>query len=110
MSLIGGAGDRGGGGTVGVNAGIAAIALGVNGTGLRTGVTWHRFQDTGGAVWLVELGFVGLRGRYGRAPQPVGARVYPSPRGVERCGLPIPRRSALLEQSAAGSVALRSVH
>ncbi len=94
LSLIGGAGESGGGGTAGLNIGIAAVVLGLNGTGLRTGVTWHRFQDSGGAIWLVELGVVRLRGlgRYGRAPRPVGARVYPSPRGVDRCGLPDIRR------------------
>jgi hypothetical protein len=94
LSLIGGAGEGGAGGTAGLNAGVAAIALGLNGRGLRTGVTWHRFQDSGGAIWLVELGVVGLRGlgRYGRAPEPVGARVYPSPRGVDRCRLPDIRR------------------
>ncbi len=96
VSLIGGASQAGGGGLAGVNVGIAAVAFGVNGTGLRTGVTWHRFQETRAAVWLVELGVVGLRGlgRYGRAPRPVGARAYPSHRTVDRCALPDVRRSA----------------
>jgi hypothetical protein len=91
LSVVGGAGDSGGGATAGLNVGIAAIVLGLNATGLRTGVTWHRFQGTGRAIWLVELGVVGLR--YTRAPRPAGARIYPSPHGGDRSGLPDIRRA-----------------
>lgn len=58
VSLIGGAGAGGGGGAIGYNAGVAAAAFGISRTGLRIGITWHRFQDLQGTVWLVELGFV----------------------------------------------------
>lgn len=54
VSLIAGWAD----GTFGYNAGIAAVLLGANAKGVRTGVTWHRFGDEGGAVWLWEFGFV----------------------------------------------------
>jgi hypothetical protein len=57
-SLIGGAGAGGGGGLVGLNAGVAAVVFGTSATGLRTGVTWHRFQEGRGAIWLVEIGVV----------------------------------------------------
>jgi hypothetical protein len=61
VSAIGGAGAGGGGGLAGLNAGVAAVAFGMSRTGLRIGVTWHRFPDTRGALWLAELGFVGIR-------------------------------------------------
>lgn len=61
VSLIGGVGAGGGGGAIGYNGGIAAAAFGTGRTGLRIGITWHRFQDLQGTVWLVELGFVGIR-------------------------------------------------
>ncbi len=57
-SVFGGAGAGGGGGALGLNAGIAGVIFGSTGTGFRTGVTWHRFEDTGGAIWLLEIGFV----------------------------------------------------
>lgn len=68
LSLVGGASGGGGGGVAGVNVGIAGVAFGSSGAGLRVGVTWHRFDDTNGAIWLAELGVVGLRGR-GSRPQ-----------------------------------------
>jgi hypothetical protein len=58
VSLIGGAGSGGGGGAIGYNVGVAAAAFGTSRTGLRIGITWHRFQDLESTVWLVELGFV----------------------------------------------------
>jgi hypothetical protein len=60
-SLIGGVSGGGGGGAIGYNAGVAAAFFGTSRTGLRSGITWHRFQDFRGAVWLVEVGFVGIR-------------------------------------------------
>ena len=60
VSLIGGAGANGGGAFAGLNAGIAAVAVGQR-SGLRAGITWHRFQESSGAVWLFELGAVGIR-------------------------------------------------
>lgn len=59
VSLIGGAGPGGGGGAAGLNAGVAAVIFGTSSAGLRTGITWHRFEDTGGALWLFEVGFAG---------------------------------------------------
>lgn len=58
VSVLGGAGAGGVGGVGGYNAGVAAVVLGANGGGLRTGVTWHRFEDAGAAIWLWEIGFV----------------------------------------------------
>jgi hypothetical protein len=63
VSLIGGVGPGGGGGAGGLNAGVATVLFGTSSTGLRTGVTWHRFEDTGGALWLFEVGAVGIPGR-----------------------------------------------
>jgi hypothetical protein len=63
VSLIGGVGPRGGGGAAGLNAGVAAVVFGTSSSGLRTGVTWHRFEDTGGALWLLEVGAVGIPSR-----------------------------------------------
>ena len=58
VSLVGGMGGGGGGGLAGLNAGIAAAFSGSDGgTGLRTGVTWHRFPDSRRALWLLEVGF-----------------------------------------------------
>ena len=64
VSLLGAAGAGGGGGTAGLNAGAAAVLLSARGVGVRTGVTWHRFDEAGGGLWLLEFGFVrGPRGR-----------------------------------------------
>jgi hypothetical protein len=63
VSVIAGVGPGGGGGAGGLNAGVAAVVLGTSSSGLRTGVTWHRFEDTGGALWLLEVGVVGIPGR-----------------------------------------------
>jgi hypothetical protein len=57
-SMIGGGGADGGAAYPGVNAGIGAI-LWSGHFGFRTSVTWHRFTDTRGAIWLAEFGFVG---------------------------------------------------
>jgi hypothetical protein len=66
VSAIGGASGGGGGALAGLNAGISGVAFGASGTGMRAGITWHRFQDSRAAVWLVEFGVVGLRGRSSR--------------------------------------------
>lgn len=58
LSLLGGFGAGGGGGTSGLNAGVAAVLLRGNAIGFRTGVTWHRFRDADGALLLWEVGFV----------------------------------------------------
>jgi hypothetical protein len=58
-SLIGGAGGGGGAALAGFNAGIAAVVFGTSSVGLRTGVTWHRFEGANGTIWLLEVGFVG---------------------------------------------------
>jgi hypothetical protein len=57
VSLLGGAGEGGGAAIAGVNAGIAAV-IWTDDVGVRTGITWHRFQDFRGAIWLVEFGVV----------------------------------------------------
>jgi hypothetical protein len=58
VSLIGGAGGGGAGGVAGFNAGVAAVLSGASSAGMRVGITWHRFQDTREAVWLLEFGIV----------------------------------------------------
>jgi hypothetical protein len=69
VSLIGGAGQGGGGGVAGLNGGLAVVLFGTGTTGLRTGITWHRFEDTRAAVWLVEMGVSGIpKGRGPRSP------------------------------------------
>ena len=60
VSLLGGAGEGGGGAIAGMNAGIAAVIWSGD-VGVRTGITWHRFQDFRGAIWLVEFGVVHTR-------------------------------------------------
>ena len=50
-------GPEGGAGVGGVTAGIATIAH-AGPLGLRTGITWHGFANTSGAIWLLEIGFV----------------------------------------------------
>jgi hypothetical protein len=57
VSVIGAAGDGGGTALAGVNAGIAAV-MWTGPVGIRTGITWHHFEDSRGAIWLVEFGFV----------------------------------------------------
>lgn len=63
VSVLGGAGSGGGGGVAGWNVGMATVLFGGNGAGFRTGVTWHRFDADGDAIWLWEVGFV-------RGPRP----------------------------------------
>ncbi len=58
VSLLGGVGAGGGAATAGLNAGVAAVLGPAGGAGLRTGVTWHRFGEAGGGLWLVEVGAV----------------------------------------------------
>jgi hypothetical protein len=62
VSLIGAAAGDGGGAAAGVNGGLAAVFLGKNGPGLRVGMTWHKFQETRGALWLLEIGIVHVGG------------------------------------------------
>ena len=59
-SLVGAAGPGGGGGTAGVNFGLATVLLATPSFGFRTGVTFHGFSDVRGALWLAEVGFVTL--------------------------------------------------
>jgi len=60
VSLVGGAGEGGGGAIGGLNAG-AAIVFWTADVGFRSGITWHRFQDFRESVWLVEIGIVHAR-------------------------------------------------
>lgn len=57
-SMIAALGGGGGLAELGLNVGAAALVLSEGSTGLRAGITWHRFRDLDGAVWLLELGFV----------------------------------------------------
>ena len=62
VTLIGGVGAGGGGGTWGTNLGAAAV-FGSGSTGFRTGVTWHRLNDSTDGIWLLEFGVVKIPGR-----------------------------------------------
>jgi len=62
LTLIGGAGAGGVGGTWGTNLGAAAV-FGSGSMGFRTGVTWHRLNDSADGIWLLELGVVSIPGR-----------------------------------------------
>jgi hypothetical protein len=57
-SLLGGVGAGGGAGTAGLNAGVAAVVFPAGAVGLRTGVTWHRFEEARAGLWLLEVGLV----------------------------------------------------
>jgi hypothetical protein len=57
LSVIGAAGGGGGVALAGINAGMAAV-LWTGPVGIRTGITWHHFEDSRGAIWLIELGVV----------------------------------------------------
>jgi hypothetical protein len=62
VSAVGVASLDGNGGTAiyGVNAGAAAILPASASTGLRLGMTVHRFAGSREALWLMEIGFVHL--------------------------------------------------
>ncbi|MCY7378700.1 MAG: hypothetical protein LH467_05085, partial [Gemmatimonadaceae bacterium] len=62
LTLIGGAGAGGVGGTWGTNLGAAAV-FGSGSMGFRTGVTWHRLNDSADGIWLLEFGVVRIPGR-----------------------------------------------
>ena len=64
VSAIGGMSGADGGGAAGLNAGVAAVMRGTGPIGLRTGITWHRFQDSDGALWLFEIGFARIPSRW----------------------------------------------
>lgn len=64
ISLIGVASTGGAGGVAGFNAGAAAVLYGSR-LGVRTGLTWHRFQGSASGVWLMEIGVVGMPKRSG---------------------------------------------
>jgi hypothetical protein len=56
LSVIGALSDETGGGTMGLNAGLAAVFHGTSTTGLRIGVTAHQFLMAEQLVYLIELG------------------------------------------------------
>lgn len=58
VTVAGAADGEGGGGTTGVNAGLAAVLFRARSVGIRTGVTWYHFGDAGTSVLLGELGLV----------------------------------------------------
>lgn len=60
-SMIAALGGGGGLTELGLNFGAAALVLNEGSTGLRAGITWHRFRDLDGTVWLLELGAVARR-------------------------------------------------
>lgn len=61
VSLIGAVAHGGGGATSGFNAGVATVLFGEGSVGLRSGVTWHAFEDARRPVWLFEVGVVSVR-------------------------------------------------
>jgi hypothetical protein len=59
LSMVGAAGP--GGGTaalIGVNGSLATVLWLRAGVGARAGMSWHSFENSNGAVWLAEFGFV----------------------------------------------------
>ena len=58
ITLAGAATGDGGGATNGLNAGLAAVMFGTGSVGVRSGVTWHLFRNTGTSVFLWEIGLV----------------------------------------------------
>jgi hypothetical protein len=57
ISALGVANETGGG-VLGVNTGLSVV-LGRDGRdGVRVGMTWHKFQEVRGAVWLLEFGII----------------------------------------------------
>jgi len=51
------ASSGGGGAFAGINGGVATV-LYDGSLGLRTGITWHRFQGVSEPIWLFEVGLV----------------------------------------------------
>ena len=62
LSVIGIAGD-GGGGSIGINAGVSAVIHGDSPAGVRLGVTVHRFPLAETPIFLIEMGVVRVPGR-----------------------------------------------
>ena len=60
MSVVGGAGPGGGGGTIGINGGLATVLLATSKVGLRVGATIHQFPEARGAMWLAEIGIASI--------------------------------------------------
>ena len=58
VSLIGVMTEGGGGGATGANAGFSIVSCPERGGGVRAGITWHRFADLEGPVWLLEVGII----------------------------------------------------
>jgi hypothetical protein len=58
ISMLGAAGPGGGGAFVGVNGSLATVLWLSGALGARAGVSWHAFENSNGAVWLAEFGFV----------------------------------------------------
>jgi hypothetical protein len=61
LSFMGGLGGDGGTVLPGTNVGITFVSGTPRQGGFRVSVTWHRFSDLDGAVWLAELGFFAAR-------------------------------------------------
>src|SRR5688572_23519688 len=57
VSAIGVASETGGG-VLGVNTGLSVVLARDGRDGVRLGMTWHKFQDLRGAVWLLEFGII----------------------------------------------------
>jgi len=62
VSVVAGGGEGGAAAVAGLNTGIATI-LWTGDTGLRAGITWHRFQDFRATIWLMEFGVVHAKAR-----------------------------------------------
>lgn len=60
LSVIGALGEGGGGGAMGINAGLAAVIHGKATGGLRVGITAHQFSMADVPIFLIELGLVHL--------------------------------------------------
>ena len=56
VSVVAGGGPGGVGAVAGFNVGLSSYVFSAGSLGVRAGFSRHYFQDTQGAVWLVEFG------------------------------------------------------
>jgi hypothetical protein len=64
VSLLAAAGSGGAATLTGANAGVAAVLSDAHArSGVRIGMSWHKFQDVTGGLWLIELGLARIPSR-----------------------------------------------
>jgi hypothetical protein len=63
LSVVSIVGEGGGGGSIGINAGLSAVIHGDSPAGIRLGVTVHQFPLAEVPIFLIEMGVVHIPGR-----------------------------------------------